>query len=135
MAFTISQLKRRKDSVKKRTALDSHLTAAILFYSPPPHPFLRIAILTMFLGISHQSTYLLQLRLNFFCRHARSNIWSRKWRSRCPRRCPRRYNQPMSVISANNDSSVYGRQVAGTRGQIFGQGNGVHDVLGDVLSR
>ena len=35
----------------------------------------------------------------------------------------------MSVISANNDSSVYRRQVAGTRGQIFGQ-DGDYDVLG-----
>ena len=34
----------------------------------------------------------------------------------------------MNIIPANNDSSVYRRQVAGTRSQIFGQ-DGVHDVL------
>ena len=53
---------------------------------------------------------------------------SDKWSLRCPRPPHER-----SVISANNDSSVYGRQVAGTRGQIFGQGgqgNDVHDILG-----
>ena len=43
------------------------------------------------------------------CRHAKSNIWSGKWRIRCPR--------PMCVISANNhSSSIYRRQVASTRG-------------------